>query len=776
MDKLMNKEYRKLIIDQLPKRFNEGLFWGNGFIGGLLYVADHSLRFSVDSIQLWETRDSTQDMPAAKFADFVKNPELFHNGTYTAQTNLSEPRIWRSHLPGLSLNIALEDEITGFYAELDLTLASADIRVILKNGKQVNCCVYVDSNVNVLKVKLDAEQYAVEIKGWDTADGKLAQLTGWNYSRYTVQRLESINHVLQPYSGQGLAVISLMEKPGDIYITLNADTHVIQEKDTSRDYDVEADYGGKTDHDGEAGHNGRADHGERADHGGKIDYGEKTSQEMIAENTGLLEKYLEHEEVFREAHTASWAEFWSRFDLSVPNDRLQQAFYQEMYKIFSNERRGSWPVTLQGVWNNDAKIPAWYGDMHNDLNVQSCYWAAYKTNNIELAEAYIDYYTGAMPRLTERAYKLFGIKNAIHCPVQMAPEGYAAGGEWCFWNELLGPELFVAADFCWYYEYSRNLEKLESSVYPFIERVLNLYQGIAYPGEDGYYHIPFTNSPEVFRGPMLIKDDATVVISTLHYLLEHMERYAKLLGRDGSRYAEFNRRLTPVKLTAKGYPLFPDEDVFESHRHFCQLFPIFPLGTDIHSPTAERSLNAVIDLGLTEYAAWSFPYMSIFASRCGRGNMARTMLELYCMAFRARNTFVVNGDPYQNGILRVSDTNAGESSDAFTVEAGFIVPAALSEMFVHRSGDRVYIAYGIPDEWGKCSCRSMTIEGGHRISVVIEEYELKSVVVEPSCDEKVEFSFAKSKRPLMVDGNQLPVQDVYQVSLKKGRKLVFEVS
>lgn len=735
----MKQEYKKLVIDRLPEHFNEGLFWGNGFMGGLLYVIGNSLRFSVDNIRLWETRDTTLDMPATEFQDFVKNPDLFHNGTYTQQTNLSEPRIWRTHLPGLSLNIALEDEITDFYAELDFTLASGAIKVTLKNGKQVNCLVYVDSNVNVLKVWLDTEKSLVEIKGWDTAEGKLSQLSNWNYPRYTVQKTGEITHVLQPYSKCGLAAISLLEKPNHIYITLNADT-----PDKEKNTDV-------------LGQNGRM------------------GQELLQRNTELLNQYAEQEKVFKAAHDASWEEFWNRFDIRIPNDRLQQAFYLEMYKIFSNERRGSWPVTLQGVWNNDAKMPAWYGDMHNDLNVQSCYWAAYKTNNIELAEAYIDYYTRSMPRLTERAYKLFGIKNAIHCPVQMAPEGYAAGGEWCFWNELLGPELFVAADFCWYYEYSRNLEKLESSIYPFVERVLNLYQGIAYPGEDGYYHIPFTNSPEVFKGPMLIKDDSTVVISTLHYLLEHMEYYAKLLGKDGSRYSEFHRKLTPVKLTDKGYPLFPEEDVFESHRHFCQLFPVFPLGTDIHSQTADKSLNAVIDMGFTEYAAWSFPYMAIFASRCGRGNMARTMLELYCMAFRARNTFVVNGDPYQNGILRVSDTNAGASSDTFTVEAGFIVPAALSEMFVHRSKDTVYVAYGIPDEWSSCSCRSMTIEGGHKVSVTMERYALKSVVVEPNCDETLTFSFAGTNGLFTLNGSKLPCQDKYQVTLKQGKTVVFGV-
>lgn len=427
----------------------------------------------------------------------------------------------------------------------------------------------------------------------------------------------------------------------------------------------------------------------------------------------------------------------------MPNERLQQAYDAEMYKIFSNERENGLPVTLQGIWNNDLRMPAWCGDLHNDMNVQACYWPVYKNNHAELGAAYIDYYTSIMPRLMERAYKLFGIPDAIHCPVMMAPGGYGAGGEWCFWNCLLGPELFVAADFVWYYEFSRDDKRLASSIYPFLERVIHLYQGIAYQKEDEYLHIPFTNSPEVFKdGRMLIRDDATIVISTLHYVLDHLAVYAVKLGKGGTDFKEFNEKLVPVVKGEKGYPLFPGEDIFESHRHFCQMFPVFPLGTDIHSDCAARSLNAVVDKGYTEYASWSFPYLSIFASRCGRGNMAAMLLELYCLVFRSRNTFCANGDPNWCGVLRVADTNAGEPSDTFTLEAGFIMAAAVSEMFVHRSKNEVYLAYGIPKEWKNASCCGMVIEGGHKISMELENYRVKCIRIEAGKTEQLNFHIA----------------------------------
>ena len=115
----------------------------------------------------------------------------------------------------------------------------------------------------------------------------------------------------------------------------------------------------------------------------------------------------------------------------------------------------------------------------------------------------------------ERAYKLFGIKDAIHIPTMMAPDGTGAASEWCYWNSLLGPELFVAVDFTWFYEYSREEDTLRDKIYPFIEKVLHLYQGIAIEKEDGCLHIPFTTSPEVDRdGHMLLADDATSVSYT----------------------------------------------------------------------------------------------------------------------------------------------------------------------------------------------------------------------------------------------------------------------
>lgn len=705
---------KSFTIDRVPGQFNEGMFWGNGVIGALLYVRENTLRFSIDHTGLWESRDTLEDRPLKTFKEILDNKEKFLSGNpeYVGQTNVFDFAVGRTRLPGLSFTVLLGSAVIGFYGETDLNNGYSTMEILLEGDeeggqKKLGCFAYIDSCLNVVRVCLKGEgagKSMLSFKGWDTENPMLKPIKNWNYPRYEELPGKATTHIHQPFSGDGLAVMSILREDKadglDVMLTLN--TGLIA---------------GRTD--------------------------------IQSANEALLHHYRDNEAESRKNHESSWEAFWGTFDVRLPSERLQQAFDLEMFKLFCNERPGGLPVTLQGIWNPDSRMPAWFGDWHNDLNVQACYWPAYKTNHVELVKPYIDYYTACVPRFEERAEKLFGIKNAVHIPVMMGPGGFGAASEWCFWNVLTGPELFVATDFCWYFEYSNDRAALEEKIYPFLCRVARLYQGIAFEGEDGKLHIPFTNSPEIFRdGKMLCHDDGTFVLSVLHYLLKKLALYAGMLGRaeEGQGWAQFDEALVPVATGEKGYPLFPGEEVFESHRHFCHLYPLFPLGNDGHSKTANAALDAVINLGFTEFASFSFPYLAMFASRCARGNMARTMLEIYAMGFRTRNSFVINGDSNANGLFRISDTNAGESSDAFTLEAGFMFASAVCDMFAHRINDTIYVGAGLADDWKSCSCRNITVEGGHRISLQIENYRMVKASIVPGKDETVNIRLFKPER------------------------------
>lgn len=725
-----------MIIDRIPHRFYEGPFWGNGKMGAVLYIKDGKLHFSLDHVKLWEMRESLKDEPAVTFQEFCRHKTEYVNGdpAYVMSAGRFENYIGRTRLPGLSVEVDLPGKVTEFEAVTDLEKAETQLNLELEGGKRTVCRVRLDSFVNILYLEIcmegaNPELLEVNARGWNLEEPEFSTLKEWNYEpcRQTGDRSQLT--MIQHYSDHNCAVICARQQKKAGYLSLAVG----------------------------------------------IQAGEQEKEEEIIREGGrLTEDYLRNAEHYREAHEKDWAAFWSRFDIRIPNERLQEAFWQEMYKLYCNEREESMPITLQGIWNADDRMPVWCGDLHNDLNVQSCYWPAYKTGNINLARPYIEYYSAAAPRFRERALKLFGIPNAIHIPTMMAPDGRAAAAEWRFWNTVLGPELFVAVDFVWFYEYSREQDTLRDKIYPFVEQVLNLYRGIAIEKEDGYLHIPFTISPEVVHnGTIMVEDDSTFTLSCLHYLCRKMAEYAIVLKEDGSRFLEWEVRLAPVQAGETGYPVFAGVNLFESHRHFCHLFPIFPLCEQAHNQVAQNSLNAVINQGFLEYAAFSFPYAGIFAARCGRGNMCRTMLEMYCMAFRAPNSFTVNGDPYGNGLLRVSDTSAGESADAFTLESGFFVPTLLCEMFVHRAKNDVWLLMGIPDEWKDCSCRGLTIEGGHSICITMEKYQIREVVLQAGCDEELFLHWKEKAVPAKVlrDGQETvwPV-DSGRIEVKKGQE------
>ena len=106
--------------------------------------------------------------------------------------------------------------------------------------------------------------------------------------------------------------------------------------------------------------------------------------------------------------------------------------------------------------------------------------------------------------------------------------------------------------------------------------------------------------------------------------------------------------------------------------------------------------------------------------------------------------------------------------------------AAMSEMFVHRSNRDVYLAYGIPKEWKAASCYRMVIEGGHKISMELENYQVKRVVIEAGATEQLNFHFADyanfegpgntaiKSGSICVNGEERGGAEAHALCLKKG--------
>lgn len=694
----------KQVLDKVPQRFNEGPFWGNASMGALLYTEGTDLRFAVDQVRLWETRDHTGGRMPVSFqkARTMKQPDFARQ--FGSSFN------WKAgpcptRLPGLTLRLKGAAPVTEFRSETDLAGATTTVAWRHGDGRSREARVWVHAETDVLVVEplgFSVGEVDVQIEGWDLTLPALAPLAAWGYQP-AEQRLagsthtaSSIAHLLQPFSGDRVAALTAWQSPSLLLCTLST---------------------------------GPA----------------SAANELCSANEELVQPVPEALSEYRETHRASWRRFWDAFQIEVPDPLIQSAVEVELYKLYSNARRDGWPMVLQGVWNHDQAMPAWGGDWHNDLNVQACFWPAFKTNHAELARPYIDYFAACTPHFRERAQKFAGVTDGIAVPTAMAPGGAGAGAEWTFWNSLLGPELYTAIDFCWYYEYTRDQAILRETIVPYLKGVARFYEGVIDRRDDGLLHIPFAHSPEVMEETGLaLHDDTTFMVSSLRYVLEKLAEYLDLLrDTDGSaRWKAVAADLVRPAVGEHGLQVWPGTDLWYSHRHFCHLFPIFPLAQISRADaeedkTIQASLDWLSDLGPVEYAAFSFPYRAILSARGGRGAAARLNLYNYILGLQAPNSFCVNGDAFKTGVIMSSEDSAGQPADVFTLEAGLIVPAAVSEMLAHRAGNTVWLLPALPPEWKQGHVNGVTIEGGHRIDLVFADYSLESAKLHPGSDEEV---------------------------------------
>ena len=84
------------------------------------------------------------------------------------------------------------------------------------------------------------------------------------------------------------------------------------------------------------------------------------------------------------AHEEDWGKFWEKSAIQLPDSRLENLYYAELYKHYCSSRPGHLPVTLQGLWTTDGSWPPWRGTYTADMNVEEWanYWAAAKVDAV----------------------------------------------------------------------------------------------------------------------------------------------------------------------------------------------------------------------------------------------------------------------------------------------------------------------------------------------------------------------------------------------------------
>ena len=425
-----------------------------------------------------------------------------------------------------------------------------------------------------------------------------------------------------------------------------------------------------------------------------------------------------------QTHTDWWSNFWDRSQVSIPDGELETLWHYGLYKLASSSRPGHLPANLQGLWVTDGVLPPWRGDYHANMNVQETYWPIYGANHLELGLPLYDWLDRIAPRAAERTRAFFGF-DGLRIETALATDGTNVPG-WGTVQYWPGAAAWLAHHLWLHWRYTQDAEFLRNRAYPFLTQCSTFWEHYLEPDESGVLHVPLSHNPE-WEGsaPAAWGRDTTVDLALVRALFGWCIEASEILDVDTQareRWRGMRERLAPYHRDDDGglrlmESISTGEPVSyrASHRHPSHLMPIFPMsditveGDDDDRRTIAASLHRIEHNGPGEWTGWSFPYVSLIASRARRSEMAAYMLHLYADSFVMPNGMHVNGDWRGRGICFFHYR-------PYTMEAECAASAAVTEMLLQSWGGRIRLFPAVPASWRDCSFTHLLAEGAVTVS------------------------------------------------------------
>ncbi|MGI6206874.1 MAG: glycosyl hydrolase family 95 catalytic domain-containing protein [Anaerolineae bacterium] len=443
----------------------------------------------------------------------------------------------------------------------------------------------------------------------------------------------------------------------------------------------------------------------------------------------------------REANAAWWAGYWRRVpEVSVPNPRLQFLYRYGMYKFAGLTNPDGVPATLQGPWIEEYQMPPWSSDYHFNINVQMCYWPAYRGNLLHHLPPLFDMIGSWQESLRHNARIFLGIDDGLMLPHAVDDRGTCMGG---FWTGSVdhGCTAWVADMMCQYWRYTGDLDFLRETAYPFMRGVMRVYEGML-EERDGRLILPVGVSPE-FGGAGLNAwgENASFQLACIHRLCRNLMDAARALGEEPEpTWLRIEQDFPLASLHGEEgeeqIALWDGLPLPESHRHHSHLAGIYPFDTldlddPLWRPIVERSLATWIREGMGMWSGWAMPWAAILHSRVGNADMAELVLETWERVFTNQGHGTLHDPDWPGFTLIGSRPTAPKHTrgEIMQMDAGMGVTAATMELLLQTRRGVNHLFAGAPSRWNQVSFRGIRTEGGFLVSAAREDGQVTEVEV-----------------------------------------------
>ena len=424
-----------------------------------------------------------------------------------------------------------------------------------------------------------------------------------------------------------------------------------------------------------------------------------------------LNSFKEPEAIIPE-HFAWWETYYQKSYISIPDKKLLGFYWIQIYKLAcaTRDRQNTPVIDNQGPWSCDST--PWPATWWN-LNVQLSYMSCYTSNHVEMSHSLsnnlMKYFDNLIENVPEEyRYDSAGIGTVsdqeLRSPVRKPGTDAGVG-----FREL-GNLTWVMHN-CWlYYQVTMDHLYLQKLVYPLLKRCINYYLHFLNKGEDGYYHLPETSSPEYGKDCK----DCNYDLALLRFGCKTLLQCVNILGISDEKekiWEDVLDNLTPYPTNENGFMIGADLPYEYSHRHFSHLLMIYPL-YDI--TLDDKEMIPLLRRSVEHW--WSMPelltgfsctYGSLLWSALGDGDKALFYLRKLWEGKLLPNTLYMEAGP--------------------VIETPLSGIQSILEMMLQSHGGVIRLFPAMPSEWKNACFEKLLAQGGFEVSAEYRDGELSFV-------------------------------------------------
>ena len=450
-----------------------------------------------------------------------------------------------------------------------------------------------------------------------------------------------------------------------------------------------------------------AEHG-RLFNGVKLDLGGTAADHRLSNEELLLEAYQ------GEAPVALVEKMWS----------------YGRYLLISSSREGGQPCHLLGNWCGEYR-GFWAFNMANE-NLQMIYWQALAGHLPETTLPVFDYFDRMLGDFRENARKLFGCRG-IYVPAVTTPPSGLLKTVMPHIIHWTGAAAWIAQHYYDYFLYTGDEVFLRERALPFLRETALFYEDFFMVGGDGFFISAPSNSPEnspanYWDGKGMGAAMETTINATMDFalakeVLTHLIEGAGLTGRFPDELEKWEQMLTRIpayQINEDGavkewmHPFFKDN---YHHRHQSHIYPVFP-GNEVtreSDPELFHAFETAIRMrqviGLGEQTGWSLAHMAGVYARMQDGDRALECLDLLSRSCVMNNLYTTHNDWRHMGVGLEMEWAP------FQIDANMGWSAAVQQMLLASSPDRILILPALPARWKNGSVTGLIACGGAEVSI-----------------------------------------------------------